>query len=64
MPNKIFMQINNNEKQFKKNLYNSYKHNLVHILPKTNVNMSLNAPMINRVHNVRSGCSACGKKVM
>jgi hypothetical protein len=27
-------------------------------------NFSLNAPMINRVHNAKSGCSACGKKVM
>lgn len=26
-------------------------------------NMSLNAPMINRVHNAKPGCSACGKKV-
>jgi hypothetical protein len=27
-------------------------------------NFSLNAPMINRVHNAKPGCSACGKKVM
>jgi hypothetical protein len=26
-------------------------------------NMSLNAPMIDRVHKARPGCSACGKKV-
>ena len=26
-------------------------------------NISLNAPMIGRVHNAKSGCSACGKKV-
>lgn len=25
--------------------------------------ISLNAPMIDRVHNARPGCSACGKKV-
>lgn len=25
--------------------------------------VSLSAPMISRVHKVRSGCSACGKKV-
>lgn len=24
----------------------------------------LNAPMIDRVHKVKPGCSACGKKVM
>ena len=26
-------------------------------------NMSLNAPMIDRVHKAKSGCGACGKKV-
>jgi len=25
-------------------------------------NMALNAPMIERVHNAKPGCSACGKK--
>ena len=28
-----------------------------------NRNISLNAPMIDRVHKARPGCSACGKKV-
>ena len=27
-------------------------------------NMSLNAPMIDRVHKAKPGCSACGKKVV
>lgn len=26
-------------------------------------NVSLNAPMIDRVHKAKPGCSACGKKV-
>ena len=26
-------------------------------------NVNLNAPMIDRVHKAKSGCSACGKKV-
>ena len=26
--------------------------------------VSLNAPMIDRVHKAKPGCSACGKKVM
>jgi hypothetical protein len=26
-------------------------------------NISLNAPMIDRVHKAKPGCSACGKKV-
>ena len=30
----------------------------------TPTNVSLNAPMIGRVHNVKPGCSACGKRVM
>ena len=30
------------------------------IAPK---NVNLNAPMIDRVHKAKSGCSACGKKV-
>ncbi len=28
-----------------------------------NVNVALNAPMIDRVHKAKPGCSACGKKV-
>lgn len=27
-------------------------------------NMPLNAPMIDRVHKAKPGCSACGKKVV
>lgn len=30
------------------------------IIPR---NFSLNAPMIDRVHKAKPGCSACGKKV-
>ncbi len=33
---------------------------ITHIVPK---HMPLNAPMIDRVHKAKSGCSACGKKV-
>lgn len=34
-------------------------------LSKPNVphNLSLNSPMIDRVHKAKPGCSACGKKV-
>ena len=31
--------------------------------PSVNKNMALNAPMVQRVHNAKPGCSACGKKV-
>jgi hypothetical protein len=34
--------------------------NLAQLKPK---NTSLNASMIDRVHNAKPGCSACGKKV-
>jgi hypothetical protein len=27
------------------------------------INLPLNAPMINRIHAAKPGCSACGKKV-
>jgi hypothetical protein len=27
-------------------------------------NISLNAPMIDRIHKAKPGCSACGKKVV
>ena len=34
------------------------------IVPRTGVrNVALNAPMINRVHKAKPGCSSCGKKV-
>ena len=37
----------------------------IHSAPKpvSNVPSRLNAPMIDRVHKTRPGCSACGKKV-
>ena len=30
-------------------------------VPVRTGNISLNAPMINRVHNVRPGCGSCGR---
>jgi hypothetical protein len=29
-----------------------------------NRNISLNSPMIDRIHKAKPGCSACGKKVV
>jgi len=31
---------------------------------KINTNTKLNAPMVDRIHKAKPGCSACGKKVM
>lgn len=31
---------------------------------KMNTNSKLNAPMVDRIHKAKPGCSACGKKVM
>jgi hypothetical protein len=38
--------------------------NAVHNLSSVRPGASLSAPMIERVHKARPGCSACGKKVM
>lgn len=32
-------------------------------VPTPSRSMSLNAPMVERVHKAKPGCSACGKKV-
>ena len=32
------------------------------VIPKTR-HVALNAPMIDRIHKAKPGCSACGKKV-
>jgi hypothetical protein len=66
MPQKMFMQIINNEKYYKKiSQYNNTKSNNSFVMMnQSNVNMSLSSPMINRIHLAKSGCSACGKKVM
>ena len=32
-------------------------------IPSVKTNMPLNAPMIDRIHKAKPGCSACGKKV-
>ena len=37
--------------------------NQANIAARSMTNAALNAKMIDRVHKVKSGCSACGKKV-
>jgi len=57
----ISMDINSGSKN------NLYKQALIANLVKTqqaqqrNAPSALNSPMIGRVHNVRPGCSSCGK---
>ena len=57
----ISMDINSGSKN------NLYKQVLIANLVKTqqaqqrNAPSALNSPMISRVHNVRPGCSSCGK---
>lgn len=54
-----------NNSGFVQNPYNNMGANTV-ALPKQVApakNVALNAPMIDRVHKAKPGCSACGKKV-
>lgn len=52
---------NPNNHYFRKNMSASTSHKpLATSAPK---NIALNAPMIDRVHRAKPGCSACGKKV-
>jgi hypothetical protein len=58
---RIRMNLENPNNHFIKNIYASTSHKPSAIsAPK---NISLRAPMIDRVHRAKSGCSACGKKV-
>jgi len=57
--------------RFKMNFGNQYslneitsKQKSIKMSPNTNTTPRLNSSMIDRVHKSRSGCSACGKKVM
>jgi hypothetical protein len=34
------------------------------LIVSRNRNISLNSPMIDRIHKAKPGCSACGKKVV
>ena len=59
--------------RFKLVFYNSQQNNNLgssltlprqsNLIVSRNSNLSLNAPMIDRVHKAKPGCSACGKKV-
>ncbi len=56
----------NNSGEVHQSYYNNLAANLSSIPPRKvapQKNVSLNAPMIDRVHKAKPGCSACGKKV-
>ena len=51
--------------------YNGQQININNVRPNLNrarapvlTPVLLNAPMVDRIHKAKSGCSACGKKVM
>jgi hypothetical protein len=61
MPGTIKMSLTNgNLTMMQNNLLRSNQPSLAQVPVRTG-NISLNAPMITRVHNVRPGCGSCGK---
>jgi hypothetical protein len=58
---RIRMNLENPNNHFIKNISTAISHKpIATSAPK---NISLTAPMIDRVHRAKPGCSACGKKV-
>jgi hypothetical protein len=43
--------------------YTNLANNVSALPRKTTSNILLNSPMVERIHKVKPGCSACGKKV-
>lgn len=56
------MQFSNSQVYRVQNI-NSYSANTSRAPVPASRPVSLNAPMVSRVHNAKPGCSACGKKV-
>jgi len=61
MPQRITMNLANPNVQYRQNMA-SYAASMAAKPQATRV-AGLNAPMIDRVHKTKPGCSACGKKV-
>ena len=59
------MEFNNSGNMIQK--YNNVNNSLASIsnrpVIRAPTNLPLNAPMIDRIHKAKPGCSACGKKV-
>ena len=60
MPGKITMNLANPNVQIRYQMAAAAAKPAVVAAPRFS---ALNAPMINRVHKAKAGCSACGKKV-
>jgi len=58
MPQKIYMNISNNNANIKQYL-NFQKNEKIHEMPKAST--ALNSGMIARIHNIKPGCSSCGR---
>jgi len=62
--NHFKMSFNNSRSIYSNNSYLAQHSPNISVLPKTvTPSIPLNFNMIGRVHNVKPGCSACGKKV-
>lgn len=61
MPHRITMNLANPNVQFRQNMA-AYSASMA-VKPQATRIVGLNAPMIDRVHKAKPGCSACGKKV-
>ena len=63
MPHRITMNLANPNVQYRQNMA-AYASSVA-VKPQLQPNrvVGLNAPMIDRVHKTKPGCSACGKKV-
>ena len=59
--NRFKMTFSNNSASIPPQYYNNIVSSNIAVKPKSG---ALNAPMIDRVHKAKPGCSACGKKVM
>ena len=60
---RIRMNLENPNVQLRQNINDIYRSNMAPKPVAINRPIALNAPMIDRVHKTRPGCSACGKKV-
>jgi hypothetical protein len=59
MPPQIKMILDNGNLNFKKSIF-SQNLNTRDALPKSNFKLN-NSSMISRIHNIKPGCSSCGR---
>ena len=61
MPQKLFMQINQNSSQDQMKYLEAYNQTQRVNALNAAKHTTLKTPMIGRIHNVRPGCGSCGK---